>query len=171
MSDRNRKSDSAGSESGSAAPQEENVQTNESVIVKVSTSGSANVETGSDMPQLTPVPARNTFRPISPQQVVREALSPELNNHLEGLIANGQTRGKLVDTMVALTRGAKTSHEVASRGRATPDRGISGFPPAPPMRGGTSHYGTFTDLWRKGCLLYTSPSPRDKRQSRMPSSA
>ena len=25
-------------------------------------------------------------------------------------------------------------------------------------------------VW-KGCLLYTSPSPRDKRQSRMPSSA
>ena len=31
-----------------------------------------------------------------------------------------------------------------------------------------------TEAWRKGyrrCLLYTSPSPRDKRQSRMPSSA
>ena len=28
-----------------------------------------------------------------------------------------------------------------------------------------------SDLWRKLCLLYTSPSPRDKRQSRMPSSA
>ena len=26
-------------------------------------------------------------------------------------------------------------------------------------------------LHYKGCLLYTSPSPRDKRQSRMPSSA
>ena len=26
-------------------------------------------------------------------------------------------------------------------------------------------------LPRSGCLLYTSPSPRDKRQSRMPSSA
>ena len=26
-------------------------------------------------------------------------------------------------------------------------------------------------LWQQGCLLYTSPSPRDKRQSRMPSSA
>ena len=26
-------------------------------------------------------------------------------------------------------------------------------------------------LGRNGCLLYTSPSPRDKRQSRMPSSA
>ena len=25
--------------------------------------------------------------------------------------------------------------------------------------------------WARGCLLYTSPSPRDKRQSRMPSSA
>ena len=25
--------------------------------------------------------------------------------------------------------------------------------------------------WALGCLLYTSPSPRDKRQSRMPSSA
>ena len=25
--------------------------------------------------------------------------------------------------------------------------------------------------WNKFCLLYTSPSPRDKRQSRMPSSA
>ena len=27
------------------------------------------------------------------------------------------------------------------------------------------------NLRRTGCLLYTSPSPRDKRQSRMPSSA
>ena len=27
------------------------------------------------------------------------------------------------------------------------------------------------DVHLKGCLLYTSPSPRDKRQSRMPSSA
>ena len=25
--------------------------------------------------------------------------------------------------------------------------------------------------WDSSCLLYTSPSPRDKRQSRMPSSA
>ena len=27
------------------------------------------------------------------------------------------------------------------------------------------------DLYYRNCLLYTSPSPRDKRQSRMPSSA
>ena len=33
--------------------------------------------------------------------------------------------------------------------------------------------GTITKIIKrpKGCLLYTSPSPRDKRQSRMPSSA
>ena len=30
---------------------------------------------------------------------------------------------------------------------------------------------TFLDREKKICLLYTSPSPRDKRQSRMPSSA
>ena len=29
----------------------------------------------------------------------------------------------------------------------------------------------FSIPWRVACLLYTSPSPRDKRQSRMPSSA
>ena len=27
------------------------------------------------------------------------------------------------------------------------------------------------DVWLKGCLLYTSPSPRDRTRSRMPSSA
>ena len=32
------------------------------------------------------------------------------------------------------------------------------------------HNGTTPDT-RQSCLLYTSPSPRDKRQSRMPSSA
>ena len=28
-----------------------------------------------------------------------------------------------------------------------------------------------TNLWHLGCLLYTSPSPRDRQKSRMPSSA
>ena len=46
------------------------------------------------------------------------------------------------------------------------------------MRSDTAHRGfpfivhTFAYLVTSGdCLLYTSPSPRDKRQSRMPSSA
>ena len=33
------------------------------------------------------------------------------------------------------------------------------------------HVNSNNDSNNKGCLLYTSPSPRDKRQSRMPSSA
>ena len=35
----------------------------------------------------------------------------------------------------------------------------------------TRHYAIWHDPTNKPCLLYTSPSPRDKRQSRMPSSA
>ena len=35
----------------------------------------------------------------------------------------------------------------------------------------TSKTSFLDDLKASGCLLYTSPSPRDKRQSRMPSSA
>ena len=31
--------------------------------------------------------------------------------------------------------------------------------------------GTFGGAWLGGCLLYTSPSPRDRQKSRMPSSA
>ena len=34
-----------------------------------------------------------------------------------------------------------------------------------------SYKGTKKNSVSYGCLLYTSPSPRDKRQSRMPSSA
>ena len=31
--------------------------------------------------------------------------------------------------------------------------------------------GKFVNAYCKGCLLYTSPSPRDRQKSRMPSSA
>ena len=34
-----------------------------------------------------------------------------------------------------------------------------------------STYEGFTEELNESCLLYTSPSPRDKRQARMPSSA
>ena len=36
--------------------------------------------------------------------------------------------------------------------------------------GSGAEYGEFVDL-NRFCLLYTSPSPRDMRRSRMPSSA
>ena len=37
--------------------------------------------------------------------------------------------------------------------------------------GGGNHYGSTSSGGNYGCLLYTSPSPRDQRGSRMPSSA
>ena len=39
------------------------------------------------------------------------------------------------------------------------------------MQKRASHKITFPDVWANTCLLYTSPSPRDQRGSRMPSSA
>ena len=40
-----------------------------------------------------------------------------------------------------------------------------------PLAGTLDDARAMRDAARKACLLYTSPSPRDKRQSRMPSSA
>ena len=48
--------------------------------------------------------------------------------------------------------------------KATPDPGPSERRVTTRPRSGKTAFG-------EGCLLYTSPSPRDKRQSRMPSSA
>ena len=39
------------------------------------------------------------------------------------------------------------------------------------VRGGETRVLEGTWVYPRTCLLYTSPSPRDKRQSRMPSSA
>ena len=36
---------------------------------------------------------------------------------------------------------------------------------------GSELYGGLANTWDYGCLLYTSPSPRDGATSRMPSSA
>ena len=52
---------------------------------------------------------------------------------------------------------------------------VAGFPPHPHRGIETVTYMLNGDFEHEdstgGCLLYTSPSPRDKRQSRMPSSA
>ena len=37
-------------------------------------------------------------------------------------------------------------------------------------KGGSFNFATSNEMWR-ACLLYTSPSPRDRQKSRMPSSA
>ena len=58
---------------------------------------------------------------------------------------------------------------------------IAVFHDGPGMRGSNHEFNrrlagegyrvVMPDLYHRHCLLYTSPSPRDKRQSRMPSSA
>ena len=53
----------------------------------------------------------------------------------------------------------------------TPNSSSSGKPAIPVnVRKSQDNAGTYL-AWDPVCLLYTSPSPRDKRQSRMPSSA
>ena len=57
-------------------------------------------------------------------------------------------------------------------GRRSTSNGASHTPkaagPSPASKGGVAWDATYE---ASSCLLYTSPSPRDKRQSRMPSSA
>ena len=78
------------------------------------------------------------------------------------------TRAALVLILVTPSAVAQIVPEEISV-ETTPDRGENWF------IGKTGNGGYIfdaTDGEMKGiCLLYTSPSPRDKRQSRMPSSA
>ena len=53
---------------------------------------------------------------------------------------------------------------------ALPDAAFA-LPLAKIVSGDTNSTGVSAVVALKSCLLYTSPSPRDKRQSRMPSSA
>ena len=53
------------------------------------------------------------------------------------------------------------------------DRGGIGIKYSPGQKGKHIRFGIkiFDNLGNVGCLLYTSPSPRDRTRSRMPSSA
>ena len=70
---------------------------------------------------------------------------------------------------VAIVRaGSDVDVQVAGRTSAGPDGTTTGEP----QRGARVDAGRDVDLIRLfGCLLYTSPSPRDRTRSRMPSSA
>ena len=76
------------------------------------------------------------------------------NANEEGLIIIGFDRNEKSNFVEV--EGERVSFDLKPRKYDTSR--IDGLPP--------SQVSTFTD-----CLLYTSPSPRDKRQSRMPSSA
>ena len=81
-----------------------------------------------------------------------------LNENKEVTMANVKLGAKAVGSIVKIkVNGASKDFIVVQQGNpntSTYDSSCAG-----------------TWLLMKDCLLYTSPSPRDKRQSRMPSSA
>ena len=76
-----------------------------------------------------------------------------------GPIAREESRSEVVARQIALLREA---HALGAELVVFPELALTTFFPR-------WHLTDPTEI--ESCLLYTSPSPRDKRQSRMPSSA
>ena len=94
-----------------------------------------------------------------------------MRNHTE----TGASRVALVGVLAALSLIALYLSAVSPTARMG-IVAIAGLFPAGAvvsagLKAGFFCYGAAGLLGLLGCLLYTSPSPRDKRQSRMPSSA
>ena len=71
---------------------------------------------------------------------------------------------------VAAAADEAFNRKVQGTAQACQDQGIAFFPVAVETLGGFHRVAT-EQVKRIGCLLYTSPSPRDVEESRMPSSA
>ena len=115
------------------------------------------------------------------EQKVSEKLKSETSN-LNIIIKNPffantedilKADGLLIGTTENLASMAGATKDFFDRNYYNVIEKKEGMPVAVWIRAG--HDGTGTSIQMKsiikGCLLYTSPSPRDKRQSRMPSSA
>ena len=88
-------------------------------------------------------------------QVLNEADSEDVSSE-EDMTVAPNSRAFLIDGRGLMLTG---QHKVGPGGKREVDCPHAKFPGLSYLR--STH----------GCLLYTSPSPRDKRQSRMPSSA
>ena len=103
-----------------------------------------------------------------PAAIFEKDIRPLIQKHCVACHGPEKQKGKFrIDTLKAgLHEGESAGfwHEVLDQlneGEMPPED-------EPPLT--ATELATFTD-WLETCLLYTSPSPRDKRQSRMPSSA
>ena len=104
-------------------------------------------------------------------KMCEELVSSDIADNVSNLAAN-ETYVKAditdLESMVSLLKGADMVVHFGAIGDEAPME----------VLWGPNFYGAYT-VWeaayrnklRRVCLLYTSPSPRDKRQSRMPSSA
>ena len=82
--------------------------------------------------------------------------------------------GALAVLLLAVVQGLAEFLPISSSGHLVLGRSLLGLQEAGLTLDVALHVGTLaavTYAYRSDCLLYTSPSPRDKRQSRMPSSA
>ena len=85
---------------------------------------------------------------------------------VEGAVGYTSEDGEAGELPMGLSsEEAEAGYALACQARPTSDLVIS---VAPPLACSSP---TLLSATVEGCLLYTSPSPRDKRQSRMPSSA
>ena len=109
-------------------------------------------------------------------------LSVEENEELAKGIAADMVEDLCDENLVQLDLISDDDVDETEQGEAGQSSGAAA-PPPPPYGGVAEHFCELENSaekcgmsevsyhLRKACLLYTSPSPRDKRQSRMPSSA
>ena len=89
---------------------------------------------------------------------------------LQRLLSELVKMESLDQAMVVDDRGRLLA-SVGSQGKLPPTQTVVSMASAALSASQHTALGDLHEVWFEGCLLYTSPSPRDKRQSRMPSSA
>ena len=103
------------------------------------------------------------FMIIGALLLLSEKVTKKMAGELGGMVVKGVagvTSGLIAGAAVAATGG------VAAAGLAARGAGA-----AATSLGNRTDNASLKKFGSRSCLLYTSPSPRDKRQSRMPSSA
>ena len=107
------------------------------------------------------------FRPgLPPAPLPPESFIPGRGRMSPGLPTGPRTGGSMpVDETVRTMQFIDENNNGVDDRDERPQSGVSD------SLFGTQGSGTYDNLMSRACLLYTSPSPRDRQKSRMPSSA
>ena len=109
------------------------------------------------------MPERSSYVEGTPSWVDLTTTDPEAAKGFYSSVLGWDFSDVPTDQGGQYTMASKSSKSVAGVMQQPPQQAEQGMPPM------WTTYITVDDI--ETCLLYTSPSPRDKRQSRMPSSA